>query len=196
MSLLYLIPARGGSKRLPGKNLRPMCGRPLIAWTILAAQGLPIRETARIVVVTEDDAIASVAATYGVVVLRRPAHMAQDHTSVYHTINWATTIYGRAHKVCLLQPTSPLRLASDIKACVAAAGGDIPGMPAALTFAKGADAPNGAVYVGDAIWLREGGCFDDPGLARVDMPPERSIDVNTLEEFEAAERLMIARLAA
>lgn len=112
--ILAVIPARGGSKGLPGKNIRPLHGRPLIAWTIAAARGS--RRLDRIVVSTDDPAIAAVAAAHGCPVpFLRPAALAADDTPSVDVVLHALDAIGDAHDmVVLLQPTSPLRLTEDI----------------------------------------------------------------------------------
>lgn len=116
-----LITARGGSKGLPGKNIRYVAGKPLIAWTIEAArraQGL-----SRVLLSTDDSEIARVGAEWGAEVpFLRPAEFAQDTSShisvVNHALDWLNAHGGEPELLCLLQPTSPLRLASDIDAAI------------------------------------------------------------------------------
>lgn len=117
--ILAIIPARGGSKRLPGKNLRLLNGKPLIAWTIEAAIGISdIRE---LLVSTDDEAIASVARLVGAhVPWLRPAVLATDSaTSVdvaIHALDRFEADNGRVSGVLLLQPTSPFRTKDAIRA--------------------------------------------------------------------------------
>ena len=112
MDVLGLIPARGGSKGIPGKNLVPVGGKPLLAWTVEAALGAT--ELTRVVVSTDDDEIASAA---GVEVRRRPAELAADDTPMLDVVHHAVTELG-PDVVVLLQPTSPLRRAEHVDACV------------------------------------------------------------------------------
>lgn len=115
--VLALIPARGGSKGLPGKNLRELCGKPLIAWTIEAAKSCPLIDD---VVVSSDDAkIISVAKEYGALVpFVRPAELATDTASSVDVAMHALTELAREGKsyeyLVLLEPTSPLRGPSDL----------------------------------------------------------------------------------
>lgn len=115
--VLGLIPARSGSKGLPGKNIRDLCGKPLIAWTIDAARAASCLDA--IVVSTDDSGIAAIAARHGAEVpFLRPAELAGDTASsvdmVIHSID-ALAAAGRVFDlVVLLEPTSPLREASDI----------------------------------------------------------------------------------
>lgn len=115
--VLGLIPARGGSKGLPGKNLRPFCGKPLIKWTIDAARGSGLFEM--VVVSTDDDAIAAVSVEAGAEVLMRPSALAEDTSPmmdvVMHALDTIEAASGQFTHVMLLQPTSPLRAAQDIR---------------------------------------------------------------------------------
>lgn len=115
MSTLAIIPARGGSKRLPGKNIKPFRGTPLIAWSIRFAQRYGRFD--RLVVSTDTEAIAAVCSLEGVEVPRlRPAHLASDTAptiDVVLDVLDLEAMEGRHYDiVALLQPTSPMRLAS------------------------------------------------------------------------------------
>lgn len=106
MNFIGIIPARGGSKGVPRKNIKPICGHPLIAWTIRAA--LDSRLLDGLVVSTEDEEIADAARAYGAEVLVRPAELARDETISRDVIAHALTATGASHSV-LLQATSPIR---------------------------------------------------------------------------------------
>ena len=106
MTILGIIPARGGSKGIPRKNIKPICGRPLIAWTIEAAQKSKILD--RFVVSTEDAEIADTARAWGAEVLERPAKLAGDTVISRDVIRHALEATGAEVSV-LLQPTSPVR---------------------------------------------------------------------------------------
>jgi len=115
--VLAVVTARGGSKGLPGKNLRPLNGKPLIAWTI--QQGLACGSIDSLVVSTDDRAIADVAETYGArVPYLRPAHLASDSASSMDVLLDVLDRLGDAGEqydyLVLLEPTSPLRDVSDI----------------------------------------------------------------------------------
>ena len=110
-STLAIIPARGGSKGIPHKNLKPLAGRPLLVWTIeqaLATPGLDV------CVSTEDSRIAEIARAAGARVIARPAELAQDTTAtepvVEHAISVLDAEGARPDQVMLLQATSPVRL--------------------------------------------------------------------------------------
>jgi CMP-N-acetylneuraminic acid synthetase len=107
MEIVGLIPARGGSKGIPRKNLAPLAGRPLIVWTIEAARAS--RTLTRVVVSTDDGEIAAVARDQGVEVLDRPAELAEDETPMLDVIRHALGQLGSVDVLVVLQPTSPLR---------------------------------------------------------------------------------------
>jgi CMP-N,N'-diacetyllegionaminic acid synthase len=112
MRILALITARGGSKRLPGKNIRVLGGKPLIAWSIDVAKG--ISEICDILVSTDDPAIAAVGSEAGAYVpWLRPAELATDAASsvevALHALDWYEAENGAVDGLLLLQPTSPFR---------------------------------------------------------------------------------------
>lgn len=117
MKILAIVPARGGSKGIPNKNLRLLDGKPLILHTLDAASQVP--DLAGIVVSTDSPLIADVAARPGVLCLERPAELASDtaptHPVLVHALHAFEAGTGFAvDAVLLLQPTSPLRSAQDI----------------------------------------------------------------------------------
>ena len=120
--VLAIIPARGGSKGLPGKNIKELCGKPLIAWSIEHAKSCS--DIDRIVVSTDDREIAEVAKKYGAEApFMRPAELANDTAStidvIFHAINWLKKHEDyRQEYILLLQPTSPLRTIEDIEGAV------------------------------------------------------------------------------
>ena len=120
--MIAIIPARGGSKGLPGKNIRKMCGKPLIAYTIECA--LKSKYIDRVIVSTDDDEIARISLKFGAeVAFMRPSHLASD--TVLAVENYLYTI-DRIEKeenviidrFIVLQPTSPLRSVEDIDCAV------------------------------------------------------------------------------
>lgn len=107
-----IIPARGGSKRIPKKNLIQFCGKPLVAWSI--EQGLAVTE--EVYVSTDDSEIEQVSLSYGAKVIRRPPEFAHDTATLedvlYHVIT--NLDLDTEEPIVVLQPTSPLRLPHDI----------------------------------------------------------------------------------
>ena len=121
MQACGIIPARGGSKAIPRKNLAPLNGKPLIAYTILAAR--EAQSLSEFIVSTDDEEIAAVAREWGAEVpFMRPAHLAADDTPTVdvlrHAVRWLADHGRGAPLTVLLQPTSPLRTAADIDATV------------------------------------------------------------------------------
>ncbi len=114
-SVLALIPARGGSKGLPGKNIFNVAGRPLIDWTIAAAR--ESRYIDRVVLSSDDDEIVSVARNSGCdVPFKRPAELASDTASTLDVVLHALREIPGFDILVLLQPTSPQRTSADIDA--------------------------------------------------------------------------------
>lgn len=121
MDILALIPARGGSKGLPRKNVLPLAGRPLLAWTV--DQALASRHITRVVVTTDDDEIATVAREAGAEVpFMRPAELAGDAVTDLPVCEHALSTLAEAGYVpgivVWLRPTSPARRPEDIDAAI------------------------------------------------------------------------------
>ena len=121
MNVLGIIPARGGSKGVPRKNIRPLCGKPLLQYTAEAA--LAAKRLSRVVLSTEDAEIAEIGRRCGLdVPFLRPVDLAEDDTPtlpVLQDVVRRLEAMGEAYDaVCLLQPTSPLRPAALIDACI------------------------------------------------------------------------------
>lgn len=117
--VVAIVPARGGSKTLPGKNVKDLGGKPLLAWSIEVATDTD--EIDRVIVSTDDDEIADVATAYGAEVLERPAHLATDDALVVDTIRHAIAacdLSATAEYVVMLEPTSPLRTSDDVRRCL------------------------------------------------------------------------------
>ncbi len=121
--MIVIVPARGGSKGLPGKNIRPFAGEPLIVHTLRAARAA--RHVDRVLVSTDDDAILRVCRTVDGVEapVRRPPHLATDDAraldAYLHLIDALRIMEGEAPEdVCILQPTSPLRTPEDIDSAI------------------------------------------------------------------------------
>jgi CMP-N,N'-diacetyllegionaminic acid synthase len=118
--VLAIIPARGGSKGVPRKNVRVLAGKPCIAWTIELARSMP--QIARVIVSTDDDEIASVARAANAEVYMRPAHLATDTALVVDALR---ELQGRlrtegetARCYALLEATAPLRTVEDVQQCI------------------------------------------------------------------------------
>jgi N-acylneuraminate cytidylyltransferase len=229
MKVLGIITARGGSKGVPGKNLKPLGGRPLIDYTIDAANDTPLD---RLILSTDDNRIAVVARGLGCEVpFMRPAELARDETPhlpvIVHAVQWLRDHENyRADVVVILQPTSPLRSSADIAAAlrmlelsgadsvvsvnhVAAhahpmrmlkVGADgmatlfVTGEPVRNRINRRQDLPdayvmNGAVYAcrTEVLFAPQPSLYGDRVVA-YPMPIERSISIDTPEDWEEAER--------
>jgi CMP-N-acetylneuraminic acid synthetase len=140
MRVLGLVPARGGSKGVPRKNIRLLCGRPLLDYT--AASARAARRLSRLVLTTDDDEIARIGRAAGLdVPFMRPAHLGRDDTPMIAVVQHAVRALGDSgdefDAVCLLQPTNPLRVSDDIDGAIA------------LLEATGADSVISFVDVGE-----------------------------------------------
>jgi CMP-N,N'-diacetyllegionaminic acid synthase len=154
VSVLAIVPARGGSKGIPRKNLVLLRGQPLISYTLRAAQ--TAKSVTDILVSTDDDEIASVCEQAGVPVpCRRPAALAGDGAgmieTVLHALDWWRDRQGNDPElVVLLQPTSPLRSADDIDGTVALLRES--GRPSAVSVHEMTEHPMECVRLAGASW--------------------------------------------
>lgn len=210
--VIAIIPARAGSVRLPGKNMLPLAGKPMIQWTLEAA--LAARTLDRIVVTSDDDAVLDLADRMGVeTIIRRPPELCGPDASSMDVVAHALSVAGGQWEyVVLLQPTSPLRTARDVDEAVDHCRGA--GAPALISICPLPKPPafhaslhpsgrlddlsapdrirviNGAVYVGAPDRVLAAGTFKIAGCLGWEMPPERSIDVDTAAEFAACASLL------
>lgn len=121
MRVLGIIPARGGSKGVPRKNVKLLCGKPLLAYT--AEGALRSQMLSKVVLTTDDDEIAEIGKSLGLEVpFLRPAELAEDTTPtlpvVVHALHQMEERGENFDAICLLQPTNPLRRVEDIDACI------------------------------------------------------------------------------
>lgn len=115
---IAVIPARGGSKRIPRKNIKPFCGKPIIVHSIEAALDAGVFD--HVIVSTDDTEIAEVAREAGAdVPFRRPQSLADDHTPtvpvIRHAIEWVVANWGQVNAVCCIYSTAPFVTAIDIR---------------------------------------------------------------------------------
>ena len=205
--ILGVIPARGGSKGVPQKNVRQVCGKPLIAWTIEAAQQSVLLD--RWVVSTEDPEIASISRLYGAEILNRPPQLATDTTPTSHVLKHALD-HVSADIVVLLQPTSPIRSSGLIDRCIRqfqdtqadslatgfmckyqeyALGNNLRRQARAGFFYD-----DGNVYVLRASMVSAGEQFGEK-IERVLLDREQNIEVEDLFELWLAEKVLERRSA-
>jgi len=213
MRTVAIIPARSGSKGLPGKNIVDFHGMPLIHWSIKAA--IDTGRFDEVIVSTDSQEIADVATASGATVPGlRPAHLATDDAT---TLDVVSHVLGQspADTCVLLQPTSPLRTAADISACLDLRHDNRPvvSVTAAKPWIFSVDGtvaepvfdfaarrqdveyamPNGAVYVFSSDYLLSGRQWWREAIVYV-MPQERSVDIDTATDLEIA-RLLFPRAA-
>jgi CMP-N-acetylneuraminic acid synthetase len=167
---LFLIPARAGSKRLPGKNKRLFCGAPLYRWSVMTALRIG-GEGAAIIVSTDDQSLLA----SDVNAFERPAALCGDDSPTGALVSHVWDYHQNCDSICLLQPTSPTRPDSLVRQLIAH-GGQVRSVTNGV--------PNGQCYVyrkGHEGWI--------------DIETERGHDIDTLEQFQAAEQDMMRRFA-
>ena len=202
--ILGLVPARGGSKRLPGKNITKFplhtgygSQRPLLDYTLKAAREAP--SITHVVVSSEDQGILATAEDYDseVVGLKRPDELASDHADSVDVVLHALDHFEQEGLhflwVVLLQPTSPLRSPADIELCLQLAKIGHGGGVVSINAVTGDR--NGAVYVATPAQLREAPTMGDPWTwdetTKYPMPPERSVDIDNEGDLRLASWLYI-----
>ena len=120
MRTLGIIPARGGSKGIPHKNKRLLGGKPLVRYTIDAAQAA--QRLSAIALTTDDEELAQIGRACGLEIILRPAELAQDATPMLPVVQHAVGCLERLGRmfdaICLLQPTTPMRRAEHIDGCI------------------------------------------------------------------------------
>ncbi len=214
--VLALIPARGGSRGIPRKNIKILGGRPLIGWTIEAARQAAFLDM--IVVSSEDEEILTVAKSLGAQALKRPVELATDEASGMDPVRHAIDCFPEIEILLLLQPTSPLRTSGDIdgfmqafiaSGCQSAVGlSPAPSPPewmyrldrdGKMKAILGGKVParrqdlepayviNGALYAASSAHLRAGKGFSESGAFGYVMPADRSIDIDTPLDWAVAE---------
>lgn len=224
MKPLVVIPARGGSKGIPRKNIKPFLGRPLLCYSIDVAR--QVAPDNRVILSTDDVEIAEVGRQTGLSVpYMRPDCLATDTASsrdvILDVMDWADDIGLDYDCVLLLQPTSPLRTVDDVRRCLDRYTSDVdmvvsvvPAMSnpyyncfeadpetGFLRISKGdglytrrQECPpawemNGAVYVINPESLRKMPLGAFPRRIPVEMPSERSIDLDTPRDWVVAEAI-------
>jgi len=204
--ILGIIPARGGSKGVPRKNLKKLCGKPLIAWTIEAAKKSKLFD--RYVVSTEDEEIAEVSKKYGAEVIHRPPELARDETPILPVLQDALKKID-ATVVVLLNPTSPIRNSDLIDHCIRRfldSGADSLATGFMCKYKEygthdrrrqdieGFFYDDGNVYVIKADLIKKGDRFGKK-IERVITAKEQNIDIDDDFDFWLAEQILKKRLA-
>lgn len=220
MRVLAIIPARGGSKGLPGKNIRPLCGKPLICYSIDAARS--VVDDCDICVTTDDNSIIKVVENYGLKVpFIRPSALASDQATTNDVLIHALDFYRKQEReydvILLLQPTSPLRTYEQIKQAIKLYNSQydmvvsvrashaasvlchetVDGFlrPTLTNAQRRQDSPtyyeyNGAIYVITVNSLLEKGLAKFDREKKYIMPFENSVDIDNLLDFQLAEFIL------
>ncbi|WP_321990733.1 acylneuraminate cytidylyltransferase family protein [Marispirochaeta aestuarii] len=222
-SILAIIPARGGSKSIPRKNIRKLKGRPLIEWTIIEA--LKSKYIDKLIVSTDDIEIAQIAEDAGAdIPFMRPSKYAKDSSRGIDVLIHALTFFPNIDVVVQLQPTSPFRSVSDIDGAIMEWSKR---KATIVTVTKVSKPPewmyimdnknrlhpilgsfavptnrqqlsvsyslNGAVYVASRDSIINNESFLLPSTVGYIMPPERSIDIDSYSDWQYAEYMMNKR---
>jgi N-acylneuraminate cytidylyltransferase len=160
--VVALVPARGGSKGVPDKNLLPLDGRPLVGWPITVADATDAVD--RVIVSTDDERIAGTAREFGAEVLERPPELAEDDSLVVDTVRHAVDELAAAGEtaryVALLEPTSPLREPRDVQRCLDRLSAE-PDLDSVATFTEAEVNPH-------RTWRLEEGDRPEPFLPDAD----------------------------
>jgi CMP-N,N'-diacetyllegionaminic acid synthase len=221
MKILYLIPARAGSKGLPGKNIKLLGGKPLIMYTIdFVLQN--IKPEDELCISTNDDNVLTIASNLGIhVPFKRPEELSTDTASSYEVIIHALKYYESNNRffdfVLLLQPTSPFRIQQDFDDLIQSYNDEIEMVVTVKktkenpyftlfeeneygfldkskkgNFQRRQDCPdvyafNGSMYLMKISALKEKQFIEFKKIKKVIMPEERSIDIDTMADWNLAE---------
>lgn len=220
--VLAVIPARGGSKGVPRKNIRPLAGRPLIEWTIEQARSVP--ELTLTVVSTDDAEIAEIARAAGIRVIDRPAELATSEAptegALLHALD-TLEAEGEApfDMVAILEPTSPLRRPETISTCIRTLAAStkpslmtvvetraniglvedgcfrtiVPNAPRRRQLRQPFYIESSTVYVCRVDHLRRTGWIVDEDWLAVPVSDQEAVDINEELDFVIAESLMAKR---
>lgn len=221
MNYLYIIPARGGSKGIPRKNIKSLNGKPLIYYSIDVARALAKDED--ICVSTEDDEIIQVIEKYGLPIpFKRPQALASDEAGTYevliHAINYYESIGRKYDAIVLLQPTSPLRTATEVQEAIILFNKNLDMVVSVreshaaavishenesgyleITLSKNSTRRqdlkkyyeyNGAIYIINVATLKEKHMREFKKIKKYIMPFEHSVDIDTEMDWLLTEMLL------
>ena len=203
--ILGIIPARGGSKAIPRKNIKMIAGKPLIAWTIESAKRSSLLDN--FVVSTEDKEIAEISKKYGAEVVVRPDELATDEATTLSVLQHVLSVI-ESDTVVLLQPTSPVRDTNLIDKCIrrfrergadTLATGFICKFMEYGTYTKrrqdleGFFYDDGNVYVIKTDLIKKGKVFGEKA-ERFETTKEQNIEIDDDFDFWAAEQALLRRI--
>jgi CMP-N-acetylneuraminic acid synthetase len=202
--IIGVIPARGGSKGIPRKNLKEICGKPLIAWTIEAARKSKLLD--KFVVSTEDDEIRAVSEKYGAKVLTRPKELANDYTAISSVLQHVVSKID-PDIIVVLQPTSAIRNNGLIDECIKQFIDDKADSLATGFYCtyreyatvqkrrqdiEGFFYDDGNVYVIKTELIKKGERFGKKNLRKV-IDQEQNVEIDTMFDFWVVEQILKKR---
>jgi CMP-N-acetylneuraminic acid synthetase len=222
--VLCLIPARKGSRGIPGKNTKLFMGKPLIYWTLTCAIDSGI--FAEIAVTTDDEIVKDISNSLGVTVIDRPNLLAKDSSLASEYLSYHQNVLLKYRNMMLLQPTSPLRNIFDIQECyrILESGSDRD--HTVVSVVRSLSTPRNLLVINkegfaqpifklpelnrqeqDTLYLANGAFFASKTkllkelnfdffggfIVPYIMPVERSVDIDTLEDFKGAEEIFERR---
>lgn len=173
IDIACIIPARGGSKRIPRKNIAEFCGKPLIAWSIECAKASQYIK--RVYVSSEDEEILKISTKYGAIAIKRPQELAMDLTSTEDTLVHALNHMDSPDVVVFLQATSPVREAVDIDDAITqflAMGVN------SLFSISTSQKENGSIYIFKSGVFKKRGDIKASNTAVFVMPEWKSCDID------------------
>lgn len=215
MKILFIIPARGGSKRLPGKNIKPLMGKPLLAYSIEFALSFMHGDNT-VIVSTDEEQIKKTALQYGAQVMDRPESLSGDFVPTLEVMQQVVSHFVDVDWVVLLQPTNPLRPENLLKEAfqILASGsydslmtvtehiqklGKIQNntfIPYNYTFGQRSQDmeplyfENGLLYISTPKLLIQGKILGDKAFPMIINHPFAHVDIDTIEDFEYATYLL------
>jgi CMP-N,N'-diacetyllegionaminic acid synthase len=222
--ILGVVPARGGSKGLPRKNIRPLAGEPLIGHTLCTAMN--VAEIDLLVVSTDDPEIAAVSSGYGVRVVDRPARLASDEApteaALIQVLEALEAEGQRFDIILVLEPTSPFRSAGTIARAIAACAAGpavsflavretrenigfirdgcfrpvVPGAPRRRQERQPMYVESSTIYACRVDYLRRTGTLVADDWGALVVPEVEAADINTEDDFQLVEFLMLKRRQA
>ena len=222
--VLCLIPARKGSRGIPGKNTKLFMGKPLIYWTLTCAIDSGI--FAEIAVTTDDEIVKDISKSLGVTVIDRPNFLAKDSSLASEYLSYHQNVLLKYRNVMLLQPTSPLRNIFDIQECYRILESRGNRDHTVVSVVRSLSTPRNLLVINkegfaqpifklpelnrqeqDTLYLANGAFFASSTkllkelnfdffggfIVPYIMPLERSVDIDTLEDFKSAEEIFERR---
>ena len=193
MSAFALIPAKGQSSRIPGKNTREFHGKPIIAYSIETAKASGLFD--RVYVSTDDAGTAAIARQYGAAVLKRPEALTLDSVGTQDVVRFHAQdgdTVGRAAYICCIYATAPLLEPLDLKEGLML----LERYGADYAFSVGTEPLRdaGAYYWGTKIAFVQSKPLFGPDSLMVPLPEDRCVDINTMEDWQRAEHLYATRV--